>query len=108
MEKIIQLTNKWYCIVSTGHHKDRDCHFYINTVYSYGEKPYYRIEHYGYIAEDYSEDFETYDEAENNLIKFLEDNILNEKSWAENVLKQPEKWDLDQIERAENIIKIIK
>jgi hypothetical protein len=106
MEKIIELTKKWYEIVSTDHHKDRDCHFYVNTVYSYGNNPVFRIEHYGYIAEDYTEDFETYEEAENGLIEFLKGNILNEKSWAEGVLKEKEKWDSDQIERAENIIKI--
>lgn len=109
-DKIIELTKKWYKIVILDHHKDRDCHFYINTVYSYGEKPYYRIEHYGYVAEDYTEDFETYKEAENGLVICIENNILKEKKWAENVLKEKEceeKWDLEQIKRAENIINLL-
>ena len=49
--KFIELTQFWYNYVSLDHHKDRDCHFYINQVFSYGEEPYWRIEHYGYITE---------------------------------------------------------
>ena len=38
-EEITKLTELWYEIVGNDHHKDRDCHWYINKVWSYGEKP---------------------------------------------------------------------
>jgi hypothetical protein len=109
--KIIELTKLWYEIVSTDHHKDRDCHWYVNKVWSYGHKPYYRVEHYGYIGkETYDNDFDTYLEAQNflhdTLIEFIED----EKKWAKEVLetKQDGVWGEDQKERAEEILKIIE
>ena len=46
-------------------------YFYINTVWSYGQKQKYRVEHYGYIFRDIEEEFETYSEA----AKFLLDKI---------------------------------
>lgn len=50
-EEIITLSNKWYKYVSLDHHKDRDCHWYIEKVYSYGEEPYFIAYHDGYIGE---------------------------------------------------------
>jgi len=35
LKTITNLTNEWYQLISRDHHKDRDCHFYINTVWSY-------------------------------------------------------------------------
>lgn len=76
MEPTLQeLTVAWYDIVCVDHHKDRDCHFYINHVYSYGHKPYYRLEHYGYISdfpdELSNEQYATHDDAEAALTKWL-------------------------------------
>lgn len=50
-KQFIELTNFWYNYVAQDHHKDKDCHFYVNQVFSYGQEPYWRIEHYGYIQE---------------------------------------------------------
>jgi len=69
--KIRELTEAWYSIVSTDHHKDRDCHWYINTAYSYGEPPIYRIEHYGYIYKSIDEEHSTYEGAEKRLIEII-------------------------------------
>lgn len=49
LSEVAQLGSEWYRLVSSDHHKDRDCHFYINTVFSYGAVAYYRPEHYGYV-----------------------------------------------------------
>lgn len=49
-EEITELTTKWYRYVGLDHHKDRDCHWYIQKVWSYGEEPYYYAYHYGYVA----------------------------------------------------------
>lgn len=68
---IIKLTKLWYTLL-VDHHKDKDCHFYINKVYSYGELPIYSVEHWGYIIGDFeSEEFNTLEEAEQYLIKQL-------------------------------------
>ena len=75
-EKIRKLTDDWYSMIAINHHKDRDCHWYINTVYSYGKFPVYRIEHYGYIIhEDISEEYSSYEDAEERLIEILKEAI---------------------------------
>jgi len=62
-EKITALTAAWYAYVNLDHHKDRDCHFYIEKVWSYGEPPVYRVSHPGYITDFASQDFRTSGEA---------------------------------------------
>ena len=76
-EIIRKLTDAWYSIVTINHHKDRDCHWYINTTYSYGKAPVYRVEHYGYIHKDVSEDYNSYEDAEERLIEILKEAIKN-------------------------------
>ena len=76
---IIKLTNDYYELISADHHKDRDCHWYVNKVWSYGDKPMYRVEHYGYCYEEFYEDFVTYEKARDYLISKLEDAIKGEK-----------------------------
>jgi hypothetical protein len=75
---ITQLTDEWYKLIGKDHHKDRDCHFYINTVWSYGQDPVYRVEHYGYIVDEIEEDFYSYDEAVIFLEKKLKEIIKQE------------------------------
>lgn len=50
-EEITMLTSKWYKYVNLDHHKDRDCHWYIEKRWSYGDEPYYQAHHYGYIID---------------------------------------------------------
>ncbi len=75
LNQITELTKKWYIEVGKDHHKDRDCHFYINTVWSYGQKQKYRVEHYGYIFRDIEEVFNTYNEAALFLLKKIKEMI---------------------------------
>jgi hypothetical protein len=75
LNQITELTKKWYIEVGKDHHKDRDCHFYINTVWSYGQKQKYRVEHYGYIFRDIEEEFTTYNEAALFLLKKIKEMI---------------------------------
>lgn len=53
-EEIIFLTDKWYKYVNIDHHKDRDCHWYIEKVWSYGDEPYYFASHHGYILDEWT------------------------------------------------------
>lgn len=109
-EEINKLTDIWYSIVSLDHHKDRDCHWYINKVWSYGQKPYYQIEHYGYIygldREDVDAQYPTYEQAETRLLEIIKDAIEEERARAEEIIETPINWDSDQIERAEGIMKL--
>lgn len=103
-EEIIKLTKLWYLLVGLDHHKDRDCHWIINTTYSYGEPPIFEIEHNGYVYEEISRSFDSYEDAESGLIEELKMAIEKEKEWAERVIKEPEKWDKDQVENAHTIL----
>jgi hypothetical protein len=53
-EEITMLTEKWHKYANLDHHKDRDCHWYIEKRWSYGNEPYYQAFHHGYIVEDWS------------------------------------------------------
>lgn len=69
IEEITKLTDEWYTLISPDHHKDRDCHWYIETKWSYGQPPKYNAQHYGYIIGDIEEECDSYDEA---LLKLKE------------------------------------
>jgi hypothetical protein len=75
LNQITELSKEWYILIGGDHHKDRDCHFYINTVWSYGEKQKYRVEHYGYIFRDIEEEFDTYGEAAMFLLNKIKEMI---------------------------------
>ena len=75
LNEITELSKEWYILIGGDHHKDRDCHFYINTVWSYGQKQKYRVEHYGYIFRDIEEEFDSYNEAAMFLLKKIKEMI---------------------------------
>lgn len=50
MKTLTELTAEYYALISGDHRKDRDCHFYIQKIYSYCDKPYWRFLHYGYCS----------------------------------------------------------
>lgn len=108
--EIVQLTSLWYKIVSMDHHKDRDCHFYINVKYSYGDKPDFWVEHMGYIKHpDINECFATMELAEDFLLDTLCEMIQDKRDWATAVLaeKNPKIWDEYQKENAMKILELI-
>jgi hypothetical protein len=75
LNEITELSKEWYILIGGDHHKDRDCHFYINTVWSYGKKQKYRVEHYGYIFRDIEEEFDSYNEAAMFLLNKIKEMI---------------------------------
>jgi hypothetical protein len=83
LDEITALTAEYYALIGKDHHKDRDCHWYINSVWSYGQPVKYRVEHYGYILDDICEDFTTYDKACLFLIEILKDAITKEEANTE-------------------------
>jgi hypothetical protein len=87
-EKIIELNKIWYPLITSSHHKSRDCHFYIIIDHHFGEKVSYTVEHKGYIVHDYDDtEWNTLKEAELELIKLLGDSIISEADWYLNLPK---------------------
>jgi hypothetical protein len=88
--KITELTEEWRKLVVKDHCKDRDFHFYINTVWSYGQKQKYRVEHYGYIFRDIEQEFNTYKEAAQFLLNKITEMIKIEKNQEEFIQEDDE------------------
>lgn len=107
-QEILKLTGLWQEIVCLDHHKDRDCHWYINETWSYGDKPYWEVCHYGYVFTDRSIKYKTYEAAQKGLIELIKEALANEVDWAERVIQDPKEWDSDQVNNAEIIIKKLK
>lgn len=82
-DEITELTAKWYELVGSDHHKDRDCHWYITGKWSYGSPVKYAVEHHGYVWDDVYSEFNTYSEACVFLIRLLNDAIFKTKKERE-------------------------
>jgi hypothetical protein len=78
-KEITKLTKEWYYLIGPEHHKDRDCHWFIHTNWSYGEKPTFTIRHNGYILDEIVIPCESYQEALERLQKLLVASIEKEK-----------------------------
>jgi hypothetical protein len=89
-EQITDLTRKWYTYVSVEHHKDRDCHFWIEKTWSYGEPPKYSAHHHGYIGKYY--DTQKFDTEEDAML-WLIAKLKNEIEGAIRYLERTEYWD---------------
>jgi hypothetical protein len=79
IDEITKLTDEWYYLIGKDHHKDRDCHWYIETKWSYGHPPKYFVQHFGYILDDVQILCDSYDEALKKLKEYLEYAIQQEK-----------------------------
>lgn len=71
IEEITELTDEWYTLIGPDHHKERDCHWYIETRWSYGNPPKYTVWHHGYILDRIEEDWNTYELALGRLKEIL-------------------------------------
>jgi hypothetical protein len=81
IEEITKLTDEWYRLIGSDHHKDRDCHWYIETKWSYGYPPKYIVNHFGYILDEIIEECDSYDEALLKLKEILIEKIEEEKKF---------------------------
>lgn len=84
IDEITALTDEWYDLVSSDHHKDRDCHWHINIVWSYGLKPKYHIEHYGYILDEFLVECDSYESALVRLKQLIQRSIERYKEQNSN------------------------
>jgi hypothetical protein len=79
-EDITKLTEEWYFLIGKDHHKDRDCHWYIETKWSYGYEPVYTVQHFGYVIHpDVEIEYSSYYEALRGLKELLTQHIAEEK-----------------------------
>ena len=95
-EEIVYLSKLWYRYVCLDHHKDRDCHFYVQKIWSYGDAPYYQAHHYGYVSDNFEgTKCDTLDEAQEELRDFLYLAIHKEYEWLTRVMKKIDSGDDD-------------
>ena len=83
IQEITKLSDEWYHLIGKDHHKDRDCHWYIETKWSYGQPPKCNVQHWGYILGDIVEEFASYGEALIGLKNILIEKIEEEKKSQE-------------------------
>jgi hypothetical protein len=81
-QEITKLTQEWYDLIGGEHHKDRDCHWYIETKWSYGYEPVYSIIHHGYVYDRIEEECDSYEHALNRLREIITDaiKVVNESN----------------------------
>ena len=70
-KQIAELGAKYYNLIGPEHHKDRDCHWTIETKWSYGNDPVFIVEHMGYLHETERSTFDSYETA----LIFLRDEL---------------------------------
>ena len=97
-EQITELSDKWYRLISSDHHKDRDCHWYVETAYSYGNPPVYTAYINGYLFSDQGEERKSYGIAELDLLNMIKDAIKDRKEHADYILAQDNYDEFDVIE----------
>jgi hypothetical protein len=81
--EITALANEWYFLIGKSHHKDRDCHWHVETKWSYGHPPKYIVRHDGYILDKIEEECSCYEEALTILRDTLKEKIEEEKKFRE-------------------------
>lgn len=62
-DQITKLAAEYCDLIAGDHHKDRDCHWKIETVWSYGAPPKYIVKHDGYIHDSIDIPCKTYADA---------------------------------------------
>lgn len=77
-DEITALTERWYELIGGEHHKDKDCHWYVEARWSYGLPQVYVVVHEGYVFERVEEEFDTYQDALEGLKGYVERAISEE------------------------------
>jgi hypothetical protein len=83
IEEITKLTDEWYTLIGPDHHKEKDCHWYVETKWSHGHPPKYSVQHWGYIIGDIEEHWNTYELALRRLKEILTREIEEYKKDSE-------------------------
>ena len=101
MNEAKELMVKWQEYVALDHHKDRDCHFYVELDFAYGTAVDHTVRHYGYIADEIELTGSGSDYSK-TLIKAVKKAIISEKNWCDQVIEEGETggWDKYQVAHA--------
>lgn len=90
-EEITRMTAAWMTYVNKDHHKDRDCHWWIEKMWSCGDPPKYRANHEGYIGGRIDTPWrETNHVATLDLREALAEEIAHAVGWAKGRIAKPE------------------
>lgn len=90
-DTIQDLVGVWCKAISTDHHKTKDCYFYIETKWAFGEPPTFVAHHSGYIAEPFTgKERSIFEGAEHDLRKYLIEIITDHYEWAVTMSKDPD------------------
>lgn len=81
-DTITALTERYHEAIGDDHHKDKDCHFYIEKKWSYGAPPIYTAAHYGYLSK-FEKQCASHGEAQDFIIERLQKMIADRESWTE-------------------------
>lgn len=107
-QRIQDLTAKWYEAVSYDHHKDRDCHWYIEVDYAYGQAPTFMAQHHGYVFQNVSGPVRsTYAEAEADLVDLIIEAFRSQERWANEVMTDLDGYDAAEIEQAKTYLTVL-
>lgn len=93
-DEITKLTQEWYELIGKDYHKDRDCHFHIDVLWSYGNEPIFSVQHYGYLISDIDIQCASFNDALDTMILKIKEMIEEEKEWAIKRQKEEEEWEL--------------
>lgn len=107
-DSVKELAGIWCKAISTDHHKTRDCYFYIETKWAYGEDPKFVAVHNGYVARDLvGKERDSFEEAEADLRKFMTEIITNHYNWATTMSHDPDEmeWSGDIIQHVLDTLK---
>lgn len=84
IDEITKLTDEWYIMIGPDHHKDRDCHWHIETKWSYGLSPTYVLWHYGYILDEIQDECDSYESCLIRLKEILTEEIKQYRKYITN------------------------
>ena len=70
---------QYHELIAGDHHKDRDCHWFIETRWSYGNAPVYVVARNGYLHHTETARFDSYDCALAYLREEIQDAIEIER-----------------------------
>lgn len=105
--EITRLSEIWYALVNLDHHKDRDCHWQIETTWSYGDGPKFTVYHEGYVHERVNRRYPTLRRAMVGLRDEIQGAIDGIRKWAREALEHPDDYDWSHAE-AKSALAILK
>lgn len=90
---ITKLTDLWMYVGCSDHHKDRDCHWYIEKRWSYGNAPTYTAQHWGYVYEPaLCQPRQKYKDALQDLYNLLKQGLEYQFEGAKEAISDPTDW----------------